>query len=324
MNSHILFAYGLGGATRGQVLPDEASIIAALRAPEPAWLHLRASDPETRGWAEANLAWLDPLALGALLEEETRPRALLIEPGALVILRGVNTNPGEDPEDMVSIRLYLDAARVVSMSVRDMAAVADLRAMVAAGRGPDTAGRFLCALVDHLNDRIATYLHSLDERCDAIEEDMLAGAHPALRAGISDIRKEVILFRRHIAPQRDALERLMYADLAFFDKADQRHIYEAHDRLTRIIEDIDALRDRLGVVKDELQNALSERLNRNLYMLSVISAIFLPLGFLTGLFGINVGGMPGVDQPMAFWIVCAGLAAVGVLVLAILRRLRWI
>lgn len=324
MQQHILFAYGLSGPIRGEALIDEADIIGALRSPELAWLHLRASDPATETWAAAHLSWLDPHALGALLEEETRPRATEIEPGVLVILRGVNTNPGADPEDMVSIRLYVDAARIVSMSVRDMASVADLRAKVAAGRGPVTAGHFLCSLIDRLNDHIARFLHRLDEACDEIENEALDHASAELRERLGDIRRQVILFRRHIAPQRDALERLLYAELSLFSPREHRRLSEAHERLTRVIEDTDALRERLGVVRDEVQNALSERLNRNLYMLSLVSAVFLPLGFLTGLFGINVGGMPGVDQPLAFWIVCAGLAATGVVVLLVLRRLRWI
>lgn len=324
MEPHILFAYGLSGPIRGTPLADEGGIIAALRSSELAWLHLRASDPATEIWAAEHLSWLDPLALAALLEEETRPRASEIKPGVLVILRGVNTNPGADPEDMVSIRLYMDPARIVSMSVRDMTSVADLREQVAAGRGPMTAGLFLCSLIDRLNDNIAGFLHALEESCDEIENEVLDDASPELRARIGDARRQVILFRRHIAPQREALDRLIYSEIDLFSQPEHRRLSEAHERLTRVIEDADALRDRLSVVKDELQNSLSERLNRNLYMLSLVSAVFLPLGFLTGLFGINVGGMPGVNQPWAFWLVCAGLFATGVVVLIVLRRLRWI
>ena len=274
MEPHILFSYGLSGPIRGEALQDEAGIIAALRSPELAWLHLRASDPATENWAAEHLSWLDPLALDALLEEETRPRATEIEPGVLVILRGVNTNPGADPEDMVSIRLYVDEARIVSMSVRDMSSVADLRDKVAAGRGPQTAGHFLCSLIDRLNDHISRFLNGLDEACDDIENEVLDEASAELRERVGDIRRQVILFRRHIAPQREALERLIYSELSLFSVREHRRLSEAHERLTRVIEDTDALRERLGVVKDELQNALSERLNRNLYMLSLVSAVF--------------------------------------------------
>ena len=69
-------------------------------------------------------------------------------------------------------------------------------------------------------------------------------------------------------------------------------------------------------------------MNKNLYLISIIAAIFLPLGFLTGLLGINVGGIPGTDVTWAFWAVCALLAALGalgwwLLGLALLARAAW-
>ena len=69
---------------------------------------------------------------------------------------------------------------------------------------------------------------------------------------------------------------------------------------------------------------MAERMNRNMYVLTIVAAIFLPLGLLTGLLGINVGGIPGSDNPLAFLIVCALIVGVGVLEYALLRLLRWI
>ena len=83
------------------------------------------------------------------------------------------------------------------------------------------------------------------------------------------------------------------------------------------------MRERAQIVKDELSNALSNEMNRNLYQLSLITAIFLPLGFLTGLLGINVGGIPGAEVPTAFWIFCGLLSLIVGLQLAMFQRLRW-
>ncbi|TMV36229.1 zinc transporter ZntB, partial [Thioclava sp. BHET1] len=140
------------------------------------------------------MSWLDPLALRALLAEETRPRATPTGEGVLVVLRGVNMNPGEDPEDMVSLRLYVDQARIVSVAVRDLMSVADLRDQVAAGQGPEKAGVFLCRLIERLNDRIESVIHSIDEECDAIEEALIDGGQDsALRSRIAQGRRQVIL-----------------------------------------------------------------------------------------------------------------------------------
>ncbi|MEC7906745.1 MAG: CorA family divalent cation transporter [Verrucomicrobiota bacterium] len=79
----------------------------------------------------------------------------------------------------------------------------------------------------------------------------------------------------------------------------------------------------LNVVKDELATALSDRTNKNLYILSVIAAIFLPLGFLTGMMGVNIGGMPGVESDNAFWIFGGFLAIVTGIQVLIFEWLKW-
>ena len=91
----------------------------------PLWLHLdRTTDSSTRWLTDES--GLDSIVVDALLAEETRPRAAKMGAGLLVILRGVNLNPGADPEDMVAVRLWIDENRVISIRARPVMAVADM------------------------------------------------------------------------------------------------------------------------------------------------------------------------------------------------------
>jgi zinc transporter len=83
------------------------------------------------------------------------------------------------------------------------------------------------------------------------------------------------------------------------------------------------MRERAQIIKDELTNALSDKMNKNMYMLSVIAAIFLPLGFLTGLLGINVGGIPGSDNGNAFYFFCVMLVGIISLQILLFKKLNW-
>ena len=71
-------------------------------------------------------------------------------------------------------------------------------------------------------------------------------------------------------------------------------------------------------------NRLSEQLNKNMYVLSVIAGIFLPLGFVTGLLGVNVDGIPGDKTPWAFAVLCVLMVALGVFEVWLFRRFKWI
>ena len=65
-------------------------------------------------------------------------------------------------------------------------------------------------------------------------------------------------------------------------------------------------------------------MNRTMYLLTIVSAVLLPPSLLTGLFGINVGGMPGVESHTAFWIVTVSIPIVAAVEIVVLRHLRWI
>ncbi|WP_027965591.1 zinc transporter ZntB [Halomonas halocynthiae] len=315
----------LTGENTGHEVVGEDALTAAMAEYQLLWIHMDAGAPDTRVWLEKNLNSLDPLSLDALLQDETRPRAETMQDGTLINLRGVNTNPGADPEDMVSIRMWADERRIVTLTLRPLATITSLQDEVRTGNGPKTPGEFLCRLSELLCTRIESFLRNLEERVDILEADVLGEPDQELRQGITDARQDVILFRRFVAPQRDALAYLLhFRSPAFMTPEELRRLSEVHDRVIRVVEELDEFRDRLVVIRDELTNVMSERVNRNLYLLSVISLIFLPLGFLTGLLGINVGGIPGTSEPVSFWVVCAICVAVVALLLIVLRNKKWI
>jgi zinc transporter len=322
MNDHILLAYGFDGKGGGKALSGE-DISKEIKAKNLAWVHMDANHPLTKTWLEQETSYLDPLIIDALLAEETRPRMTQINDGVLLILRGVNLNENADPEDMVSIRLWVDKHRIISVRKRKLKAVWDIEERLKNGMGPKDAGQFVCMLASRLFERMEPVLTELDDSADDIEEKIIETADVNLRSNIIDVRKQAIMFRRYMAPQRDAIGQLRMADLNWLNENHKRHLQESYNHVTRYVEDLDAIRERAQIVKDELANILSDRLNKNMYILSVIAAIFLPLGFLTGLLGINVGGIPGAGDQNAFFIFCGFLSAIVAMQIVLFRKLKW-
>lgn len=318
----ILHAHMIDGTGHGRRLGGD-DIAKTIKSKDLAWVHLDANNPESRKWLEREISYLDQIILNALLADETRPRIMEFEKGILLILRGVNLNENAEPEDMVSIRLWIDEHRIISVRRRKLKAVQDIRTMLDEGRGPKNAGDFLCMLTARLFERMEPILTELDEQADDIEERVMEDPEIEERQDIINIRKEAITLRRYIAPQRDVMMHLRTTDMAWISMMHKRHLQESLDRVTRYVEDLDMVRERAQIIKDELTNALSDRLNKNMYILSVIAAIFLPLGFLTGLLGINVGGIPGADNGNAFFIFCGMLATLVALQILIFKKLKW-
>lgn len=302
---------GRGGAR--PVSPEAPDEAASRRAPgEVHWLHLDYSTPATVEWLRER-SGIDEVMVDALLADDPRPRSVVHGDALFVVLRGANLNPGSDPEDMVSLRLWLEGGRALTLRRRRLLSVQEVAEQLAASNGPVSSGDLLLEIVDRLLTRIGDVVVHIEGGADELEELVLTAESRGLRARLSDLRRQSIALRRFIAPQRDTIGRLNAERVTWLDDMTRARLREAADRTTRYIEDLDSARERAAVTYEELSNRLAEQMNATMYRLSIITAIFLPLGLLTGLLGINVGGMPGTESPRAFTLVAAGLVALGLL-----------
>jgi zinc transporter len=287
------------------------------------WLHLDYESPRSLHWLSAE-SGLPAVAAEALTADETRPRSVQLGNGLLLILRGVNLNPGADLEDMVSIRLWIEQDRIITLRHRKVMAIQDIRSEVAAGNGPTDAGGFLVELADRLLVRMGTALADIEEELDTLEDAVLGAESYDLRTRIGEMRRKVIRIRRYLAPQREVMAHLHGERMTWLEDRHRMLLRELADRVTRYVEDLDAIKDRAAVAQDELGARLSEQMNKTMYVLSIVAAIFLPLGLLTGLLGINVGGIPGTENHWAFVIVCGLLLVIAIVQTWLFRRMRWI
>lgn len=322
MSNAILFSYGLNGTAAGKALQG-AQIAEVIKSDDLGWVHLDATHQDTAPWLHENLSYLDPFIAAALIAEETRPRVTVIGDGALIIIRGVNANAGADPEDMISVRLWIDPHRIISVQRRASRSVFAIADELGKGHGPHDAGGFIGDLIARLTRNTNPVINEIDDLVDDLEETLLKNADKSQRHHINEVRRKTIVLRRFLAPQRDAIVQLRDSELPWLAEVDRRHLNESIQSVQRHVEDLDMIRDRAQVVKEELTNTLADQMNRNMYVLSVIAAIFLPLGFLTGLLGINIGGMPGANNPHAFWIFIGGMTVIVALQIWLFRRMKW-
>lgn len=287
------------------------------------WIHLDRAEENTHEWLRT-LADLPELAIEALLQEETRPRAAHFGENLLIILRAVNLNPGAEPEDMISVRCWFEPYRVITLRQRKVAAINDMRERLTGGRGPRTSGDLLAQLIDDVVHHIVPVVEEIEDNLANLEEEILEGSPVALRKRLGDLRREAIQLRRFTSPERDLLNRLSVEPAPWMTDLDRAHIREAADRLTRLIEDLDTVRERASVTHEELTTRLSETLNTRLYALSLVSTTFMPLTFITGLLGMNVAGIPFAESPWAFAAVIAFTLLLATVQYCVFRRKGWL
>jgi zinc transporter len=287
------------------------------------WLHLH-------GWDEADFAllrrqdYIPDVAASALVATETRPRCDQIEFGAILNLRGPGDCDPNDSDRLVSIRLWVHHNRVTSVSRRRMNATKSVMALTEAGKitdPGDLVAAYARQISLELDPQVAGLGDCLDHIESALEDAKSLYRH---RTTITKVRAEAIGFRRFVAPDRDALLTLAALDFDWLSQDDRLHIREAADKFSRMAEELEAVRERAGLLHEQITDLRAEQLDRRGLELSVIAFIFLPLTFITGLLGMNVEGIPYAKEPWAFWGVVAFCLAISAAVLIYFLWRRWL
>lgn len=314
----LIFATLLDGQGGARELGADA---AAVWRPEDGmlWMHLNLRDPAAGPWLQ-EASGLHPQALDALMAEETRPRLIHVPDGIVLLLRGVNLNPGEEVEDMVSLRLWSDGRRVITMRLRPLRAVEDVRTALGRSEGPADAGALVARLALRLAERMEDVVLALRDAMDDVEESEPEEHGASMRDRLADLRRQAALLRRYASPQRAALHQLRAEAPGWFTAEARATLGEALDDVTRYVEDLETVRERGAIVHERLAAHHSHQVERRMYALSLIAALFLPLTFVTGLLGVNLAGIPGADSPWAFAGLCAVLVTLVATQVWIMRR----
>jgi zinc transporter len=285
------------------------------------WVDLDFSDPRAKRWLRQDAAIPD-LAVEKLLAGETRPNTQTFNNGLLIILRGVNLNSGQAVEDMISVRIWIDQNRIITCRQRELQSMHSLENRISEGEGPATPGELVSLLTGELAGRIRQVVLDMEDALTGFEAEELQQDASA-ESVYSALRRRIAVLRRHLNPQRDALLRLQnyQGDLLGLDDHSDLQIHT--DTIIHSLEDLEVLREQAQALQDELFSEIGRAQNERMYLLTIVAAIFLPLTFISGLLGMNVGGIPWANSPTGFWsIVGLSVFVVG-LMLFYFRRKRW-
>lgn len=286
------------------------------------WTHINFSDPEGVRVVEAEPG-IDEVIEHALLDEDSRPRALVTPEGTLLILRGVNLNTGSDIEDMISVRVWARPDRVVSTARRRLRSVETMKTQADSGKGTSSGGEFLCQLIQRLGDYMGEAVEKIEAKLEEAENQVAETGAIARNSPFSVIRRQCARIRRYLGPQREALVQLLKAQGELLGAEEIAIVREEANRLTLVLEDLDLVRERAMVSQEEFLGIVAHEQNARMLLLSIVAAIFLPLSFLTGLMGMNVAGLPGTVNEYAFALLVVLMLLVAGGILLLFRAWRW-
>lgn len=320
----LLFARVLDGVGAGRPVEwDEVRHWQPSKPGEVLWAHLCRNRPGVEEWLEA-LDIPEPTR-ELLVSDRTRPRAFREGNTLVATLRGINFNPGAEPEDMLSMQLWCDGSRLLTLRRLPLQTPRHVLSMIDRREaGPADAGALITELAEAMITRMNRSIVDMNEQLDRLEEREQEGDAEEMLQQIAVIRRNCLGLKRHMGPMHEALESISRYSPDWFEQHDRREIAESIDRLRRYLEDLDISKESAVVLMDDIRGRSIARNEQATYLLTIVAGIFLPLGFITGLLGINVGGMPGVEDGNAFWIVVGLCAAILSVQLVLFWKWKWL
>lgn len=325
LSQGLLHAFVLDGYGSAEAISFAQLENLQLSAQQSLWLHWERSHLRTEQWLRES-SGLSEFSRDLLLEENTRPRLLRLENQELLLfLRAINLNPQADPEDMVSLRIFANAKHLYSLRQRPVQITGDLLKALEKGQGPKNTAEVLLFLAQSLTDRVERVVSDLGDTVDQEEaradSDELYIPSPL---SMLQARRTAANLRRFLAPQRDVFLALTRTQESWFLADDAMYWNELNNRLTLHLEELELTRERVGLILETEHRRRNERMGRTMYLLAIITGFFLPMTFVTGLLGINVGGIPGSEQPYGFILSCLVLAILAFGQWLFFRWLRWV
>lgn len=306
---------GKGGAT--QITSDSLA-----SNEKPYWVHLDYREPKSAQWLQ-DTPLIPPIAKDILLAENIRPKAQRLGEGIIINLQTINNNPNDRPDEFVGFRIYINSQIIISSRHRRVKSVDSVIHTLDVGEGPESSGDWLITMSDVVSDEIGDFIETLHDQLIELEDMILDEQIPA-RGELALLRKQLIVLRRYMAPQRDVFSRLSIEKLPWMSDDDRVTMLEISERLSRRLEDLDSSISRTAVIADEITSMMADAMNRRTYTMSLMAMLFLPTTFLTGLFGVNLGGIPGNAFNYGFPIFCLLLLLLIVVVAWWLKRSRWL
>ncbi len=268
-----------------------------------------------------------PLVLEYIADTEQRPKLDQYQKGIFVVLKAFVFNRKEEKAEVEQVALFLGEGFVLSFQEKADDLFAGVKHRLRSGIGrirKRGADYLLCALLDAIVDQYFLELDALEDAIDSLEKELLETLSNEYRSRIFDLKRELMVIRRAINPMREFIPNLIDLETELIGEATEVFFRDLRDKVHQILEDTDSYRDHLTGLQDLFLSEMSFQLNRVMQTLTIVAAIFIPLTFLTSIYGMNFKNMPELGWKYGYFGLLGIMLLVALLMIWYFRRKKWL
>jgi magnesium transporter len=318
---------GRGSVSAAGVEP-EASQVEVAEAAEIRWVNIEAPRHSHRAWLEERFDF-HPLDYEDVFSRNQRPKIDEYEGYLFIVLYFPRFDKHVGRLNAAELDLFVGPDFLVTLPNAPLQPVEYLFERV---RGDEQlreqwfakgTGYVLYKIIDACVDASFPMLAKMGNKLERIEDDIFAGRSSEIVRDISNVKQEIINFRKVVRPQR-----AVFGDL---ERTKQRYLAEdldvyfddINDASERVWQMLETYKETVEALEATNESVLSHQLNDVLRVLTVLSVVFLPLTLIASIFGMNVH-VPGEQQTVPFWAIIVVMVALGAGMIAFFRRRRWL
>ena len=267
-----------------------------------------------------------PLAIEDVLNTHQRPKWDDYDNGVFITVRALRLNGlNEIITEQVSFFLEKNVILSFQEDVDDLFKVVRERMQHGQGKMRQKRTDYLMyALLDCIVDEYITLLDHLEEKIETLESEILSNSTPSVRSQIYHFKQQLTQIRRAVLPMRDVVGRFTREEGEIVDPANQLYVRDLYDHVVRVIETVENHRDMLNNLDDLYNSEQSNRANHIMKVLTIISAIFIPLTFIVGVYGTNFEVLPELHHPHGYTIMWISMILIAIVQLIYFRWKKWL
>ncbi len=227
--------------------------------------------------------------------------------------------------DALDLDIFLGDDFLITVLETDCPELRDLIDRVQKNKSPDSrADRVYYRIVDQVVDSYLPMLDRLDDTIDDLEDRALNAPTPELLSTLFDTKRTLIFLRRVLVNTRDLAAQLQRIEFPYISRDLAPFLRDIYDHVARNLDMVEIMRDLLAGTLDVYLSSVANRTNQVMKVLTVLGTVALPALVVSGLYGMNVKGLPGADSPYGIGIALAAMAVTTGLLLWVLKRYRWL
>ncbi|MGO4499371.1 magnesium/cobalt transporter CorA [Paenibacillus sp. 2RAB27] len=257
-----------------------------------------------------------------LSEEEQRPKIEFYDSHYFIVINSIRF---DDEEIFLrALNLFLSKHVIITVTRQKINELRALKPFLWEEE-VNSADRFLYHLVDLVVDNYVAVGDRIEAKIEKLEEDILMATKKSHLNEIIGLRSEILWLKKVLAPQRDVIGTLGKKELRLIDHQLQKYFGDIYENAVKIVDTFDTLRDLMGNLREAYQSSLANRANDIMRVFTALTTIFMPLTFITGVFGMNFDNILGLHlTPHGDEIVLAFMGVLGIAMYVLFRKKEWL